>query len=132
MFSYVVRQAICILNVCFVYGAAMLSPGRQRVTLSTSEGLSAARQLGGRLPEHGGTLVYQRQVLRGLASMCFLKLGYIGLFPLTLVIFMVGRLLSVYFICREVVGYYLSYYIVGLADMISHPPLFVQFYRLLV
>ena len=38
MFSYVVRQAICILNVCFVYGAAMLSPGRQRVTLSTSEG----------------------------------------------------------------------------------------------
>ena len=33
-------------------------PGRQCVALSTSEGLSAARQLGGRLPEHGGALVY--------------------------------------------------------------------------
>ena len=101
MFSYVVRQAICILNVCFVYGAAMLSPGRQRVTLSTSEGLSAARQLGGRLPGCGGALVYRRQVSPGVASMRLLKLRYIGLFPLTLVISMVGRPLSVYFLYAD-------------------------------
>ena len=101
MFSYVVRQAICILNVCFVYGAAMLSPGRQRVTLSTSEGLSAARQLGGRLSEHGGALVYPRHASRGLASMRFLKLGYISLFPLTLIISMVGRPSSVYLIYAD-------------------------------
>ena len=87
----------CVLR----YGVGRLSPGQQCVALSTSEGLSAARQLGGRLPECGGALVYRRQASPGVASMRFLKLGYIGLFPLTLVISMVGRPLSVYLIYAE-------------------------------
>ena len=46
IFRYVARQALFLyLSVCFVYVAAILmSPGLLGVTLSTSEGLSAARQ----------------------------------------------------------------------------------------
>ena len=73
MFSYVVRQALCILNVCFVMGSADCRLGDKVSACLPQRGCLLLDDWEDGCLGNGGAPVYPRHASRGLAGMRFLS-----------------------------------------------------------